>query len=752
MKEEDIIVRNVMKIVPREKLVKLRKLKEIHEYLPASVNGLTISTWEDPARDLVVARTGPIQSVANTPSMGAISKKYSPFAITRLAYERLAKHENRVYSPALQKFEGFKDGKFHIEDKGRGHTNPWQLLDQMLTMGPKADGKRGPNPMPWDIHYAATESVIKQLHAAGVRALRPYHMVLSTEDSKGKSCPFAGLKKKGAAQPFIKREEKKPQKEHWLAEAVNLAKRRLDISNNGLGLWPGTVYKRSDRPAPIEIFKDTEEARELLVLTAKDRAIIAQPFPNQVNEGTILKPVQDKIQLSAVPELDVRTPYHTANDMEALNSWVKAEGGVGNRYTIGVDESGWDHHMTPQGWYAAFEIVRELYPLTLRIGWIESSEFVVFDRQTERKLEEIAINGSITMKVRVRKSKSDGTVTEYFQDVKAGMKEIPTDIYLRRVLAGASSNDILMGDVLISGYTHILDTPHDGKVLTGFGMRSGNWGTFLMNSLVNWYKAECYPLMCKHPIVRAQFKEIYGYDLPMELSIPMKRIRGDDAAYGCQVDQEFAQRIRSGEILPSQLHADLIDYTGGKANAKKQETSDTLGVYELGFAQVFYNEEFPRGISGWTRVMERMIWREDDEATGFDPTTGEDLRHLIGDMGNWSRLSNLFGSFGKEVHPLRSLVISIWQDLDIPDHNPNRMLPPKDEKTRQKLSNLFYSRLLRRGQAPPGSEHLVNIWNTDLGPDLEARYQANNMLRGPWTPFPGKPSDDARKVWRSRIK
>jgi len=751
----DTEIDNVLKFIPRNELVKMRSLEEVKPYLPATVGGLTIKVYDGPEPDLVKERTNVVRFVSNTPAMGSIAKKYSPFAIARHALQRLSKHPNRDYDPELQKFDGYIDGQPSMDKQARGHTNPFHLFHQMIAMGPDGDMyKRGPAPMPWDVHSRAVRKITTALQSAGVHTLKPAHMVLCTEDSKGDGVPFAMLKDKAAAMPFILNSTRKPRKGNWLLEAVNLARKILVPAYRGLLFWPGVVYKRYDRPAPIEIYGETDKALETLILQAKDRAIIAQPFPSQLAEGVILRPVQKAIQSSKVPELDVRTPYHTSNVLEDVGNWVQQEGGSESRFTIGVDESGWDHHMTPQSWYAAFQIVRSCYPKTIKVGWIECDEFVVFDKISQRKLDEVAPGNTIQLEVRTRTTKSDGTVRESICVAKAGMTEIDTDTFLRRVLATTSGNDILLGDIVFSGYRHILETPDDGKVMLGYGMRSGNWGTFLMNSFANWYKAECYQIMATHPVARSQFNELYGYDLPSKLLVTKKLFRGDDAVLGIEVDSESAQRIRQGTLKPSVLLADLIAFTGGKANAKKQETSDTLGRFMVGFSQIFANEQYPRGVSSWTRVMERMMWREEDEATGIDPTTGEDLRYLIGDMGNWSRLSNLYGSFGKGLHPLRDLVIGLWQDLDIPElGHPGRLVPPRDAETRVKLNNLFLSRLIRRGQAPPGAEDMVNMWDTDLGPELEERYHKTQELRGSWNPISSStPPEDARPFWRPRIQ
>lgn len=761
--KEDIVIARLGEIIPLEKLAQMRSLDEVHPYLPVEIGGLKISVFEERKegqRDLIRQRTGVVRTLSNTPAMGGVAKRFSPFAIWRLFKERFsaAKGANNEYPDELREWEGISESG-EVTQTGRGHTNPFHLLDQMIQMGPTGDEyKRGPAPIPWNVHELAVQDVIAAMSSAGLRAVEPAHMVLCTEDSTGRGIPFAMLKDKSAAQPFIGWEVRNPKtgqirkahKGEFISEAVNLARRLFRLGTNSLNMYPGTVFKRYDRPAPIAYYADTEVARNSIVLGGKDRAIIAQPYPSQVAEATVLRPIQVGIQQSAVENLDVRTQYHTSLVFQNMTSWVQQvseEGLV--RYTIGVDESGWDHHMTPQGWYSAFQICKALLPETLRIGWIEGEEFIIFGRDSQARLEAIKTGTTSKMTVRYRTSNRDGTVAEWRGTALAGMEEIDTDTYLRKVFAQCSGNDILISDILLSGYKHVLETPNDGKVMLGFGMRSGNWGTFLNNSLVNWYKTKVYERMAEDPTTRQAYRAMYGYDLPTQLRIDISLFRGDDSALCVEVDSAFSE----GDVPISQLFADLIKFTGGKANAKKQETSDTPGRSLFGFAQQFVSEEFPSGVSGISRVMERMIYREEDEATGIDPLTGEDLRHLIGDMGNWARLMTLTDAFGKTKHPLMELVFAIWQDLDLPeDGDLRRMLPPADEAERRKLSNLFYSRLLRRGQAPPGAEDLLNIWNTELGPFLEKRFADDTKLRSSWTPIQGSKTGDDRTSWRARIK
>jgi len=749
---ENLLV-NLSTVVPVNELRKMRKIKDLFPYLPFEMGGLQFYVDESPGSDILTRNTGVVQTLSNKAAMGQIAQAYTPKDIVKLANQRLTE-EGVDYDEELKQWEGTVEETFA---KARGHTNPFHLLEQLAIMGPTgSDAKRGPTPIPWEVHDGAVRDSIKELHQAGIKDLRFNHLVASTPDGDGRGCPLSHVGNKSAAQPFNRSDAKKTQKRYWISEALSYAKKLFVKSTQSLLMFPGTVFKRYDRPTSVEFFQDTEEARSDMVLYAKDRAIIAQSFASQIAEAVVFEPAMRSTQSSRFPQFNMRTPYHTSNVLETIWRWVTAVvASLSRRFTIGIDESGWDHHMTPQGWYAGFQITRALFRPSQRVGCIHSDEFVIFNRATQRRLEEIAVGEVHPIDVRVRISRADGTTVEETRTYPASMYELETDQYMRRVLAGVSGNDISLGPIRATGYKHVLDTgpSRDGKVQVGWSMRSGNYCTFWMNSVVNLYKKNVIIRGVRNPQYRTQFKAEYGYELPTTIAIPHCVIQGDDAVLGVEVDEEFAQQIRDGHVAPSQLLADLISFSGGKANAKKQETSDQLGRFLIGFTQLFANENFPRGVSSWLRVMERMTYREDDETTGFDPRTGDNLSHLTGDMANIARMSNLAGIFGKEIHPLMSLTAGLWQDLDVPEPRRDRrgrMLPPFDKKTRDQMSLLFYTRQLRRGQAPPGSEDLFNLFNTPLGDALEERYlREKAQLNSPWSPIHRDSSGDARDKWRN---
>jgi hypothetical protein len=183
-----------------------------------------------------------------------------------------------------------------------------------------------------------------------------------------------------------------------------------------------------------------------------------------------------------------------------------------------------------------------------------------------------------------------------------------------------------------------------------------------------------------------RFEAEFGYR-PPPMTIEWLVVRGDDAA------QVWSVPDRSEEWTISQLYADWAVLFGNKANAKKQDTSDTRGRWRLGFAQLFTNENFVRGVSSVWRVLERNIWNEADEVVRFDPDTGEDFASILAVMNTYGRTNNLYGVWGREVHPRAFEAASLLQDLD-----ENRLLPPLDAEERLRAARAYALKLLRRGQ------------------------------------------------------
>jgi hypothetical protein len=401
-------------------------------------------------------------------------------------------------------------------------------------------------------------------------------------------------------------------------------------------------------------------------------------------------------------------------------------------FSIGTDESGWDHHFTPQMYYGVYLVYKALLPPTMRIGVIYSDKAVVFQEGDQARLERMVpgLRAPITV------TTFDGN-DQKRETFEAELFIVNTESYLRRLFAGASGTDVRFGDVIVSGYKTVIDTPRDGKFLTGFGMRSGNYMTFYANSVANEIKLHYIAAASQDAETSTKFQTEFGY-WPPEMRLAWSVVRGDDAG---QVWEILAKS--PDDWTPSQLIADWLTMTGGKANAAKQETSDEMGRWNLGFAQMFTNENFPRGVSSLLRVLERNVFNERDEVVLDDPDTGEDLRPYILLMNKVGRISNLYGIFGKEEHPLREELTALLQDIDVE----GRMMPPMTEEERRLASRAFMLRLLRRGSIPVDSEVIIDMWNTGLAPFVEERFRENKeKLTGKWSPI--KHHVDARPVWR----
>jgi hypothetical protein len=259
-------------------------------------------------------------------------------------------------------------------------------------------------------------------------------------------------------------------------------------------------------------------------------------------------------------------------------------------------------------------------------------------------------------------------------------------------------------------------------------------------------------LMCQHDGERTKFQDNYGYPLPKKMKTVRSLVAGDDKVVVVEVDYDTAALIEEGEYPDTAtLCADIMSSFGMKVNAKKQEGSGRMGPGYAGFAQqLVYKGKV------YTRIMDlirKFFWRESDEATGIDPLTGKDYRHLIGDLGNQARIANFAGSFGRDPHPWMEYGLGILQDLDIPKSGKsNRLLPPADSEERQILTRLYNARLARRGQIPAGALEVTGLWDTPAPTFLEERFeQDQSKLKGPWNPIvKGKPVKDARPEWRKR--
>lgn len=744
-----------------------RKLDELHQFLPAEVGGLKMTTLfpeekDKATRELLKARTSLIRSVSVTPQMGEIGRQYTPKAVREYIQEQVKMWQAETPLDEVHlEFEGIDPDTLEIPfgKEGQGHTAPLHLLESVLTKGPKGDPvKRGPAPRKAELYDRACDMLAEELISAGISNLKFRHCVLMTEDSQGDGVPFATLREKSAGWSAVLDPSKKPRKGNHILSTL---KRAANIFRKGwrsLNVAPGVVYKRFDRMLKLAYYL-LNASIGLFNREARDRGIVAQSFEHQTNEAVALLPASTGVQKSTHPSIALRTPYHTAFSLKEMDAMVADKSFIrdGIRYFIrffmGTDSSEWDNiSVTPQTWYGFLRVMLRLYKRTQRVGVIYSDEFVVFDQETQRRLEELSPGTKSVLEVTVRVVNANGEAFEEKREYEAEMFEVDTESYLRRIVAQSSSNDIAVGDILVSGFKHVLNTKDHGKVLVGWGQRSGNWSTYLSNSVMNLIDDKYFELAVQDPDVRKQFLDEFGYELPKKFQVIRSLVAGDDKAFVVEIDEDSAVGITEG-TLPDTRHlcADLMGMVGMKVNAKKQEGSGKMGPGYAGFAQMLVYKG-----KVYTRIMDlfrKFFWRETDEATGIDPLTGQDFRHLIGDLGNHARIANAAGSFGRDPHPWLEEGLGVLQDLDVPrDGKQNRLLPPESSEEREVLTRLFNARLARRGQIPAGALDVTGLWDTPGPLILEQRFERDqSKLRGPWNPIvKGKPPTDARPQWRGR--
>jgi len=761
------LVPNVTKIVGEKGLDSIRSLDELHQYLPVEVGGLTVKSalskeGQEELRETLKTRTALVRYVATTPQMGEVGRRYDPLRVKEYVTKLLKRvHEKDPLDPVIAEFEGITlEPTFTIPfgDKAKGHTTPLHLVEQMINMGPSGNEfKRGPAPCDPELYELAIEDTIRKFKTYGIENLTFAHAVLCTEDSEGDGVPMATLRNKSAGWLGVIDKSKKPRKGNHIQATLHVLSRIMRKGSRSLLKYPGVVFKRFDRMIRLMFFmlnvKLGDFNRE-----ARDRAIVAQSFPSQVAEAVGLRPVSKAVQRSKMPDIALRTPYHTSAELKNMDALSHTRNGgkfrdyvLFRKFLIGLDTSHWDQQVPPQFWYGFLRVMIALFGPTQRVGIIYSDEFVIFDKETQRRLEALGAGKRHKMKARVRIPLPSGDVTEEEREYEAEMFEIDTETYLRRVFAGASGNDIVVGDVLFTGYSHTYVSPDLRKWLVGWGQRSGNWSTFLGNSVMNLILDPYFERMCGDDTQRRKFKQEFGYDLPTTFKVERSLVAGDDKVVLVEVDPDFAKAIYDGKMTTKKLSADMLTFVGQKVNAKKQEASGAMGPGYAGFAQMLVYKG-----KVYTRIMDlldKIFWRETDEATGIDPLTGKDYRHLIGDLGNHARIANTSGSFGRDPHPWLEHALGIIQDLDVPEGKKlNRMLPPADSEERAILTRLYNARMARRGQQPHGAENLVGFWDTPGPLILEERFTRDqSKLSGPWNPIvKGKPPRDARDEWRRK--
>ena len=731
--KEDNELNNVVQIVPPEELAQIRRLSDLERHLPAKVAGLTV-LWDSSTRGENAAGNGGSFLVStNAPAHTQLGRHFKPADVAQL----LAKLP-REYDHELREWEGDLTG---VPDQGRGGRNTFHLLEQALIMGPDGDPdyKRGPAPIPWDLAYAATDRLIERIRQGiGKKYILPKALISSTPSSYWRTLRMSHVMDKSAGAPYFERARGKPtSKGANHQEIFDTASSFLDPVSK-LPMWPFMAFARGDRGFDYEGYVtdikakgDLDEARTksraYWNLRKKDRLIAGQSANLQMLDGLFTQALMEEIQGSDLYEIDVRDPF-------ALANWfVEGRSRMGPAdYSIGTDESGWDHHMTPQMAYLCYCVYEALFPeeTDVLVG-LDQTTPIQADISLLDQLDSLAPGGTRTAQVTAVRAGE-----ERFEYRRFTKKTIRVPDVLRRVWAGAFGTDARFGNVVVTGYKHILETPRHGKFQCGWSQRSGNLSTFANNSFANVIKQYVKDIASHRADGQAWYRDNYGVD-PPTMKLKWVVVRGDDAASVWTVD-------RNSDIPISQLWTNWALMMGGKANAKKQDTSDERGRWRFGFAQLFTNENYPRGVSSIIRVVERSMWDEQDEVITVDPLDGMDLRPYLEVSALYGRVNNLWGPFGRERHPMAESITALIQDLD----KENRFRPPLDEKGREASARAFALRMLRRGQIRPEEvgDVAAAYWGTDLSKYVESRLERGGKLMTDWTPIPWY--EDARKEWR----
>jgi hypothetical protein len=721
----ETVLDNLSQAVPMNKLITMRKLSELRPHLPFTVAGLKVE-WIDSVRaDTAASRQGSFLTVGNTPAMQLMSRPYKPMDI----YNYVKKELSLDYDPELREFEGELEKL--IEPQGT--RNPFHLLEESLIMGPTGDTMKGdPAPELWRLHDEVTDELIRNLRSAiGSRTILPKDGVPSTAGSYSRGLRLSHVLTNSAAEPFFSNPAVgKTSKGFNLQAGFRLASKFMRPGSS-FPLWPAVAFARGDRTHSISYFKDTEEALSRVVAETKGRLISGQSFPLQILDGLFTQALSEKLAASPYPAYDMREPWLLSDHFQEGMAQLKDI--QGPAMSIGSDESGWDRHVTPQSWYRLFRVYKALFPTTLNIPMMYTDYPVVYTPKVSGMIKRISPGGTATMEVNVL----DGEI-ERMETVEVEMLQVDTDQLLRNIMAGASGSGHRFGNILVSGYVQVLETPKDGRIQVGWSMRSGNWLTFLGNSIMNEGKLEYIGKASRDSVTRTAYKEKFGVE-PPSMYLRWRVVRGDDAG---QI-WEFGDDYRNEKI--SEVLTNWLTLLGSKANASKQDTSDVIGRWRLGFAQVFTSENYPRGVVSGIRALARNIYREEDETVKVDPDSGEDLRSVLHLMNLYGRTSNIWGLWDRAVHPRAAEITAILQDLE----TDNRFLPPLDEGERRKAGRAFALKLFRRGQVTDPSQMdsiIKSFWGTDLSEFTMKRYDDNPKLASDWSPIT-RYGDDARPVW-----
>uniref|UniRef100_A0A2V0RA56 RdRp n=1 Tax=viral metagenome TaxID=1070528 RepID=A0A2V0RA56_9ZZZZ len=719
------ILKNLSEVIPATKLSTMRKISDLHKYLPLKVAGVELRLDSNELRGKTAAsRQGGFLTLTNTPQIQELVKEYDP----RDIHAYVEKELNLDYDPELREFEGDLESKLLAP---RGMRNPFHLLEQALIAGPTGDSMKGnPEPFDWDILYECIDDLVAIIRQRiGKRKLTPKHLVPSTPSSVKDTLRVSHVLPNSFAEDvFSDPGITGTAKGKHLRRAITGAERFLKPTDR-LPLWPAVAFARGDRVGTWPLVLDTEEARSTMVHEMKDRLIAGQSFYLQLLDGIFTQRLSEEMAAANIPEIDMREPWLLSNWFQ---EGMRIVGSEPNCKSIGSDESAWDQHFTPQLWYAGFAVYKALFADDADIVVARSDLPLICSESDAELFGRLAPGADTVMNLTALDGEEERLIP--VELVKIRLK---TDDVLRRVFAGASGSGFRFGELLVDGFTHVVNSPRHGNVQLGWSMRSGNWMTFLMNSLGNWIKLAYISKASRNAALRAQYEQMFGVPSP-RLKLRWLVVRGDDAGQVWQYLDGFEQSIAT-------TLANWLTLLGGSANPDKQDTSDEFGRWRLGFAQLFTSEKYPRGVSSGIRAIARTIWNERDEVVLDDPDSGEDMRPYIRLMNMTGRLSNLWGLWDRAVHPRAEEITSIIQDLDYRD----RILPPLTDEEREKAARAFALRQFRRGtiRAESIDEVVRSFWNTDLAVFTQKRRDSLEKLNGQWSPLARTP--DARDAWRT---
>jgi hypothetical protein len=729
------VLDNISKVFSLEKIMTTNKAKELYPLLPFKSGGVTFRLDDSNRGEVRHGRQGSVMSYSNTPAVQLVTRAYDPRDLRSLAEETII----RDYDEGLRAWEGDWDDIL----EPRGASNWWYLLEMAATMGPQGSPiKKGPTPYDWELFDQATDIVISKLLSAIGGVIQPKHIAPSTPLSTAVSLRLAHVAQNSAGEPFFSdKSVPKTSKAINLEAAVGLAAKFSQPGERALPMYPFLMFARYDRAGAWPYYLDSDKARSYGHLALKWRMIAAQNFSLQLMDGAVTQALQEAISAAAIPEIDCRDPARLSDHFVDGQRVIKDLGDRG--FSIGADQSAWDLFVNPQLWYGTFRVYKAMFPAEADMLFVEAPKFLKVEAQELERFGDLEIGKSVSADfTHIAENGAPRTVSARVSKLGVDM-----DTYLRRVFASASGTGGALGQIIVEGYKTVIETPKDGKFQCGFGQRSGNFMTFLSNCIMNLIEQEYVSLASREERTLIAFEREFGYR-PPPMFIRWIVVRGDDSAAVWEVPD-----IKTPEDWKiTELYADWMTHVGKSANAKKQEASDIRGKWEIGFAQIYVSDVFPRGVKSVVRALTRMVYNEQDEVVPYDPDTGEDLRHTLVPLANFGRLQGLWGAFQTNVHPRHKEFTAMMQDLD----RESRLLPPMDEEGLRQMALASALKMVRRGQLRPEdvNGYISQFWATDMSTFLADRYESEPKLHDrTWTPLKvytdPQGNEDSRFHWRN---